>query len=326
MVTKQDESTSTPEPQTQEEGDLLIDDSTPESVLTQEAEFDAKTVELQGEGAAEETEEGAPEGAEKPAETPAEPVVAEQPVVTPEPTPELQPEVKPERTFSQDEWNRRQSSWDSQQAEVTRQLEEIRQQNAERSVDAEVAARVRVLENQYTPSLGAEEAARMAKVQEPTIRDGLLAQQHLQTAQAQVAQSQQLTATSLINNFVSQEKTKHGLSDAQAATLQRMAASIPFDFSTQEGQMAYFQFGNELGGLAEQLGATNAASSQAQKEREAKVPPATPETRLETGDSEITPDSDDSRADRIMGVSDHNSLSQEDRDWWKRRVGADILS
>ena len=314
MVTKREEPTSTPEPQNQEEGDSLIEDSTAPEVLEKEAAFDAETAQLaEDEGAAEEPEAGAPKGA-------AEPAAEVEPPAAPEPTPEPVPEVKPERSFSQDEWNKRQSSWDTQQAEITRQVEELRQREVARSLDTEVAARVRVLENQYAPTLGAEEAARVAQGQEPSIREGLLAQEHLRAAQAQLQQSEAQTARQLFTNYIGEVQTKLGLSQDQAARLRTIVT--PGSFASQEAFMAT---GQAIETIAGELSASAKAQRELQQLREAKVPPATPETRLETGDSEVAPDSDNARATRIMETPDWNTLSPEDKAFYRRRVGADYF-
>lgn len=311
MVTKQEESTSTQEPQPQEEGNVVIEDSTPQEVLDQETALLSED-----EGAAEPKEEGAPEGAEKPAEQP----VAEQPAAKTEPTPEPAPEIEPERTFSQAEWNTRQSSWDRQQAQTTQQISEMAQRDTERSIDTEVEARVRVLENQLAPTLGAEEASRFAR--DPTkvteIKRGLQAEQQLKTTQEQLQQSQTHQAGTMLSSWVTELARQHTLSDSDAKLLTSMAG--PGSFLSQESFMAT---GNAMSAMAERLKAASASQQELQKAKEAQVPAGTDETRLESGASEVAPDSAGARAGRIMETANWNELSAEDKEFMRRRVGAD---
>jgi hypothetical protein len=230
-----------------------------------------------------------PAAAPEPEATPEpEAVAAEPSVETPEPIQEsaqpVETEVQPEepaaRTFTQDEWSKRESAYRTQQAQAEQRLAALEQQSAASQVDQQVEALAQRVEANLTPTYGAEEAARIARdpstIQE--LRDGLYAKsENVQLRQALLQSGQQNESqakASTIQHFA----TLHNVADADRPLLE--TAGSPEQMETLARRLA------------------QPAARAAAPRVESKVP-AGSVGRLETGESEAPPLDDDARESAI---------------------------
>jgi len=308
MVTKQVESTPSGEPQAEVSDNLIVEDTTTPEVLAQEAAF-WRGDNVDDEPAVESPEPAVPEAAEEPA-----PAGIPEPVVEAPP-----PDVTPTRTFSQEEWSKRESAYRRQVEDVRRELEGIKQRDVQQSIDAEVETTLRSHEQQLTQSLGPEEAARV--VRDPSrveqVRRGIEANKQLGQMQQQAQNAERIAATQLLHGYIDNVRGTHGLTKAQAERLQSVIN--PGSFASREAFMAT---GNAIDVLGAELAQGAKAQQELEKLRLSRVPAGSRTTRLETGESEVAPDSDLARSNRIMAVTNWDTLSREDREFMRNRVGA----
>ena len=222
----------------------------------------------------------APVVTEEPEATPEpEPVAAEPSVETPEPVqepvqpaePETQPETPQPRTYTQDEWGKRESSYRTNQSELQNRLVALEQTSAAAQVDQQVELAAQQREVNLTPTLGVEEARRQARDPATLARykTGLLAQ----AENVQLRQALQQSGT-------------QNESQAKAQTVQHYATlhNVP---ETDHALLGSAGTPEQMEALAKRLG-TPAAAEAAAPKVESPVPAGSAE-RMETGESEAPP-------------------------------------
>ena len=266
MVT-QDNSAAPVEQQVTDSGDLpplQTEDSTPPEVLEQERQL------LQNLNIGDSSE-----AAEADTPTPATENYSteEQPATQPSDNPLVQqvPQANPEqsRTYTQDEFEKMQSSFGKQVAEAQRAAQEAAQRLESYDVSSEVEARVRQQESQLVPLIGQEEASKIARSPEQVrqITEAITSQRQLQQLAAQ-SQQQNVQTENFAKIQAAQIIAKeNNLSEQQAETL--LVAADPA--------------GMEM--LAKQLAPNNQGA----------VPPETQVTQLGTGRSSTAAPPDQQR-------------------------------
>lgn len=311
MVTQQAESTSTdavaePLPETTDD---LIEDSTPPERLAMEAAWE------RGEdidAAVEVDEAAAPEPEAEAAEEPAAQVAEPEPEkpVEPEPAPEIPP-----RSYTQDEWGKRESAYRRLQAEAENRLRALAERESARDLETEVGARVRVLQQQLEPTLGTEEAARVAQSRTDEIRGGLTAQFGLWQAQQQLQQSQTRQVGTILSSWAGELQRQHNLNAEDTQLLMGVVNPLAIP---DEG--TFMQVGQSMEQMARRLAQASATVRQTEEQKQARVPPATPEQTPETGESTSAPDSEQALVNRLVNTPGH-LWSKEESALMRRRAG-----
>lgn len=276
---------------------LEIDDSTPPEVLNTEDEFFGAPPSVQD---VEETGTGTPVDesgtADTPPETdtngttssPVEEVVIEEP----------QAEVPQQRTYTQEEWAKRQSAYDRQMAEQAARLKEIEAAQQKQAVENQIEAELRRQETSLAPTVGTEEAQRLAR--DPNnvnaVREALQARSELETVRQERNQYATQSKMAVMNNWLGTLKQAHGLDDADVQSLQTLVNDTVIN-----DDAAFVQTGEAMGLLAQRLAATAGKRAVASSERKNLVPRETSETALESGQSiSHAPPNEDSEAAAIM--------------------------
>lgn len=258
--------------------DFEIEDTTPAEVVEQERRF------LAGQPADAEVEETPQPQGEAPQPTGEAPQVepAPQPVATaPAPSPQPSPVPQP-RVYSEDEWRKAQASWQRQIDAQKKIAEDAQKRVTEFDLSAQVEATLRQQERQYEATLGADEARRQVRSpeNERAVRDGIQNAHRVKELEQQVRQAETANYHSLLGAFITDQTQKLGLSPRQAQRLMSLVG--PHSVVTMEGFAAT---GNAIADMAAEFSELNKSTSQAQKAMRDRVPPETPETRLETGTS-----------------------------------------
>ncbi len=190
MVTQDNSAVEARQPSTENESQapLQVEDSTPPEVLEQERQVlelgadvpDTQAAEQQTDFSADEVSANTEV---QPAIEPLDQSAVQQPNVQAEP-----------RTYSQDEFEKMQSSFGKQVAEAQRAAQEAAEKLDAYDVSAEVEARVRQHEAQLVPLIGQEEASKIARNPEQVRQttEAITAQRQLQQVQiAMEAQGKQ---------------------------------------------------------------------------------------------------------------------------------------
>jgi len=222
------------------------------------------------------TQEAEAEAAEPSVDQPDTPVAEEpaQPAET-----ELLPEPEPsaERTFTQDEWSKRDSAWRRQDAEKEKRLLALEQQSQANQAETYVEQAAQQTEANLTPTYGAEEARRLAR--DPAAMQGYRAAienlQLKQVIQQQETQSEAQAKAMSVQHFV----TLHNVADADRELLATAGSPEAMD------------------ALAKRLGNPAPAARPAPRV-ESKVPAGSAE-RLETGESTAPALNNEARMNQI---------------------------
>lgn len=256
MATQPTSTEITPELQPEAEMPSTVDNTSPE-VLAQEAAFEAGTDMSTAEpveadvGAQEVTDDGA--GTD---EVTPEPQVAQTVQPTEQPVAETPPVEQP-RTYTEDEWNKRQSSIDTQQAERDRQFEHRIAEQDERLEQVDISARVEAYlqrqETEVTPTLGAEEARRLVRsdANKADVTRGATAEVRTQRLELQ-DKERQATAENYDKARVAQ-----GLADREGLTPEDAQRLMGFNDPYAMQDMAV-----ELGKLRKQAVVSNAVPAE----------------------------------------------------------------
>ena len=185
----------------------------------------------------------------------------EQPATLPSDEPPVPPlpqaDTPQSRTYSEDEFQKMQSSFGKQVAEAQRAAQEAAQRLESYDISSEVEARIRQQESQLVPMIGQEEASKIARDPEQVrqVTESITAQRQLQQL-AEQSQAQGVQTENFAKIQAAQLLAReNGLSEQQAQTL--LVASDPT--------------GMEM--LAKQLAPNNQGT----------VPPETQVTQLGTG-------------------------------------------
>ena len=247
-------------------------------------------------------------------ETPEPEVVEAEPSVAPgaeAPAQPVETETQPERTYSTDEWSKRESAL--QQRDATRAAEmaqqeqqrnaemaQIRQQLGQKAVEDAIQQHAASEEARLTPLIGTEEARRAA--QDPAFLQQT--RQQLTTVQQNVFLQQQAGEMAQMQENVGRQvrgqqlRTEHNVPEDKMPLV--MAAANPAHMEA----------------LARALAGTAPAAPVAQKVG-SKVP-AGSTGRLETGESEAPPLNDDAR-EAAINSKNPSDWTPEDIEFQRRR-------
>ena len=282
MVAQRD--SATPEagdPATQDDGlpPLEIDDSTPPEVMElSEAWERGEQIDQDGEGGeTEEQGDGGGAEAEAPATGEVEPPEAEQKSQEP---PEPEPEKPPPKIQDTPEWRRLQSSLDSQRIAAIKRAEEAEKRLQQFNLETEVEAALRREEARLEPTVGAEEARRVAR--DPSrvreVRESIEARAETEALRQQAQAGIAAQKSTALDGWIAQLQTAYSLSTDDVEQLRGVARhGVALDGD------AYVEFGETLGGMAKRLGTVQKSRQEAERKRRERVPNGTPETALETG-------------------------------------------
>lgn len=276
MTTERQEASQAPELAPQADGlDFEIEDSTPPEVVEAERRFLA--------GESQPAEEAEQPEVESEVQTPEEEAPPEPQAVSPTPVePEPQPEQPAARTYSEEEWRKAQGSWQRQIDEARKREQEAQQRLSEFDLNAQVEATLRRQEQQLEQQVGVEEARRQVRSyeNEQNVRQGVQNAQRVKQLEAQVQQSNQQWFHTTLGSFIQDRAQKLNLSPRQAERLM----SLVGQHSTRDEQ-GFAATGNAIASMADEFAELNKSSSQARQQRRDRVPPETPATQLETGQS-----------------------------------------
>lgn len=277
---------------------LEIEDSTPPEVVAEEARLLSGTPDTEDVSEPEvetpvddiETEVALPESDVKGTQP-------EQPPATEQEPAEQPPQ---QRTYSQEEWSKMQSTFARQQAEQEKRLKEIEANFQKQQVENQVEAELRRQEQQLAQSVGLEEAQRMTRdtsnVQ--TVRDAFSARAELEAVRAERNQFEQQSRIGVINNWLSQLQQQHSLDIDDVAELRGLVNP-----AILQNDEVFVQIGEQMGRLAARLGKSASTRKTVSAERRNIVPAETPETALESGQSiSPAPPNDDADMDRILNT------------------------
>lgn len=235
-----------------------------------------------------------PEATPGPAAGAAEPSVGS---VAEAPAQPAETETQQPRTFTQDEWSKRESAYRQQQAQSDQRLAAIEQQQQAAWVEQQVELAAQRAEANLTPQVGSEEARRMAR--DPAtlndVRVGFATQNENAQLRQALQQSGQQNESQAKATTIQHFATLHNVAEADHALLE--SATTP----------------SAMEMLAKRLAQPKTAGQKV----ESKVPAGSTE-RLETGESEAPPLNDDAR-EAAINSKNPSDWTPEDIEFQRRR-------
>lgn len=226
----------------------------------------------------------------------------ERPEATPEPeTPAETPPAA--RTYSVEEVARIQAAKDRERDDERRRANELQAQLDARNLEAEVEAAVRRQEAQLAPSLGDEEARRVAR--DPNNVANIRANQQAVQENAQLKRERQ-------------QDTERAEADAKQIIARQLMDR--FHLQTNDYELLLgTTTPAAMQSLAQRLQTQTLNQRQQEQERKARVPAETPETQLESGHS--TGRAPETPERRIHRLNQMDASDWSDEEWKFMRDG-----